>query len=70
MKCTQYGLYEQVAFNPGEGQHHGIEEIILKGNYYYEEMPGPCGQGNEKFQGAVAGPTRVCHAGQSSLGFL
>ena len=20
MKCTQYGLYEQAAFNPGEGQ--------------------------------------------------
>jgi len=47
MKCTQYGIYEQTAFNPGEGQHawrtnwvlkdnlsegqhHGIEEIILK----------------------------------------
>jgi hypothetical protein len=37
-----------------------------------EEMPGPCGQGNEKFQGVVAvvGPTNVCHTGQSSLGFL
>ena len=30
MKCTQYGLYEQAAFNPGEGQHHGIEEIMKR----------------------------------------
>jgi hypothetical protein len=47
MKRIQYGIYEQTAFNPGEGQHawrtnrvlkdnlsegqhHGIEEIILK----------------------------------------
>ena len=35
-----------------------------------EEMPGPCGQGSEKFKGAVAvvGPTNVGHAGSFRAG--
>jgi hypothetical protein len=49
-----------------------LERGTLKKRGVREEMPGLCGQGSEKFQGAVVvvGPTSVCHAGQSSLGFL
>ena len=30
MKCTQYGLYEQAAFNPSEGQHAWRTNRVLE----------------------------------------
>jgi hypothetical protein len=90
MKCTQYGIYEQTAFNPSEGQHAWRTNRVLKdnlseGQHHYtksgghrgrkafgKRCPDCMGREAKSFRGAVVvvGPTNVCHAGQSSLGFL
>jgi hypothetical protein len=63
--------------NLGEGQHQGVEEIILKvGDIGEESRSGRDARtvwaGKRKVSGGSGGggPANVCHAGQNSLGFL